>query len=492
MKTAVIYARYSSDKQNEQSIEGQLRVCSDYAQRNNLVIVDTYIDRAMTGKNDNRDAFQKMLKDSATKPWDVVLIYKIDRFGRNKYEIAINKHTLKVNGKSIISVMENIPDTPEGIILESVLEGMAEYYSVDLSQKVKRGNRESRLKGNVTNGKVPYGYKIVDKKPVIMEERAVVVKYIYEQYLKNIKVKDIISALTQKGILYKNKPLAENTVYNILKCEKYFGICHYAGEEFDNIFPRIIDKELFESVKQKINANKFGKKSVKTVYLLRRKMICGYCGKIIYAESGTSHTGKKGRYYICSGRKESHDCKKEIVRKDTIEKLIVSKLISFFNEPDNMKTIIREVLKRQEQIYKESALLKTLIKEEKQAQTALKNIVTAIENGVFNNTTQNRMKELEEQIITLQSQISIEQNKTIIKLSEKTIRDYYKPALTVKAELLIDLFIQKVVLFDDKIIVYLNTPITKSPDESQGFLLYEETQLLLIPTQRLFTILFFI
>lgn len=251
MKTAVIYARYSSDKQNEQSIEGQLRVCNDYAQRNNIIIVDTYIDRAMTGKNDNRDAFQKMLKDSATKPWDVVLIYKIDRFGRNKYEIAINKHTLKANGKSIISVMENIPDTPEGIILESVLEGMAEYYSADLSQKVKRGNRESRLKGNITNGKVPYGYKIVDKKPIIMEERAEVVRYIYEQYAKNVKVQDIIDSLTKKGILYKNQPLNKNTVYNILKCEKYLGICHFADEEFDNIFPQILDKDIFETVRKK-------------------------------------------------------------------------------------------------------------------------------------------------------------------------------------------------------------------------------------------------
>ena len=124
MKTAAIYARYSSDKQNEQSIEGQLRVCQNYAKTNDILIVDTYIDRAMTGTNDNRPDFRRMIKDSAKKQWDYILVYRLDRFSRNKYETAIHKKTLKDNGVKVISAMENIPDTPEGIILESLLEGV--------------------------------------------------------------------------------------------------------------------------------------------------------------------------------------------------------------------------------------------------------------------------------------------------------------------------------------------------------------------------------
>ena len=123
MKTAVIYARYSCDKQTEQSIEGQLRICNDYAARNEIIVVDTYIDRATTGTNDNRAAFQKMMKDSAKRAWDVVIVYRLDRFSRDKYESAMHRHTLKMNGVKLISAMENIPDTPEGIILESLLEG---------------------------------------------------------------------------------------------------------------------------------------------------------------------------------------------------------------------------------------------------------------------------------------------------------------------------------------------------------------------------------
>lgn len=123
MKTAVIYARYSSERQTEQSIEGQVHVCNEYAQRNNILILDTYIDRAMTGTNDNRTDFQRMLKDSAKQGWDYVLVYKLDRFSRNKYEMAMHKKTLRDNGVKLLSAMENIPDTPEGIILESLLEG---------------------------------------------------------------------------------------------------------------------------------------------------------------------------------------------------------------------------------------------------------------------------------------------------------------------------------------------------------------------------------
>ena len=167
MKTAVIYARYSCEKQTEQSIEGQLHVCKEYAERNGLLILDTYIDRATSGTTDNRKAFQQMIKDSSKKTWDYVLVYKLDRFSRNKYESAIHKRTLRDNGIKLISATENIPETPEGIILESLLEGMAEYYSAELSQKVKRGLNESRQKGTFQGGQIPFGYKVIDKKLVI-------------------------------------------------------------------------------------------------------------------------------------------------------------------------------------------------------------------------------------------------------------------------------------------------------------------------------------
>ena len=229
IKTAVIYARYSSDSQTEQSIDGQLRVCEEYAKQNDILVLDTYIDRAMTGTNDNRPDFQRMIRDSAKKTFGYVLVYKFDRFSRNKYETAIHKKALKDNGVKVVSATEFVPDTPEGIIFESMLEGYAEYYSAELSQKIRRGNNESRRKGNLTGGKIPYGYKNVNKKAVIVPEEADIVRYIYEQYSIGVYVKDIIAELNSKGLLHKGKPFVANTVYGILGNERYSGIYRHNG-----------------------------------------------------------------------------------------------------------------------------------------------------------------------------------------------------------------------------------------------------------------------
>ena len=179
MKTAVIYARYSSDSQSEQSIEGQIHVCKDYAEKNDIIVIDTYIDRAMTGTNDNRVAFQKMLKDSSNHQFSLVLVYKLDRFSRNKYESVIHKKTLKDNGVSLISCMENIPNTPEGTLMETLLEGFNQYFSEELTQKVNRGLRESWLKGNATGGKKVFGYDIINKKYVINEYEKDIIIYFF-------------------------------------------------------------------------------------------------------------------------------------------------------------------------------------------------------------------------------------------------------------------------------------------------------------------------
>ena len=127
-RNAVIYARYSSHNQTEQSIEGQLRVCHEYAQREGFAIVGEYIDRAISGKTDDRPDFQRMVSDSRKRAFQYVIVYKLDRFARNRYDSAVYKHKLKQNGVKVVSAMENIGDNPESIILEAVLEASAEYY----------------------------------------------------------------------------------------------------------------------------------------------------------------------------------------------------------------------------------------------------------------------------------------------------------------------------------------------------------------------------
>lgn len=477
MKTAVIYARYSSDSQSEQSIEGQLRVCEEYAQRNNILILNTYIDRAMTGTNDNRPDFQQMLKDSNRKEWNYVLVYKLDRFSRNKYESTIHKKTLKNNGVTLLSAMENIPDTPEGIILESLLEGMNQYFSAELSQKVRRGMKETRLKGNFTGGYILYGYNVENRKVVINENQAEVVRYIFEQYSLGVFVKDIMKALTAKGIYNHGKPFARNTVYNILKNEKYSGIYRHNGEVFENMYPQIVPTEIYEKVRAKINENQYGKRSVEVVYLLRHKLKCGYCGQPISAETGTSKNGQVKRYYKCLGRKRQNGCQKSMIGKDYLENLIITTTVDELSKPQNMNSLVKGLLKIQEQQSNGTPILNLLTKEKRQTENAISNIMTAIEKGVITNTTTKRLKELEEQQENLEKQILIERSKTAVKLTERDIREYYEQALKLEPQMLINFLINEILLFDDKIEIHYNSPIKISPDDenNQGFIFYSKT-----------------
>ena len=470
MKTAVIYARYSSDSQTEQSIEGQLRVCEEFAQRNDLVILNTYIDRAMTGTNDNRPDFQKMIKDSANKEWQYVIVYKLDRFSRNKYETAKNKKTLKDNGVKLLSAMENIPDTPEGIILESLLEGMAEYYSAELAQKVKRGMHETRIKGNYQGGGLPFGYKIEGRKIVIDNTNANIVRYIFKQYAMGKFVRNVIEELNQKGIYKNGKPFAVNTIYGILKNERYTGKYTKDNEVYTNMFPRIIDDETFMKVKARSRVNHYGKRSVQTVYLLRNKLTCGYCGKPISAESGTTRNGKKINYYKCSGiKKYRNGCIKETVRQEILEEYVLNILLNEFAKPKVQDQMVK-ILMNLQNAPKTNSNLNMLIKTKKQTETTLNNIMSAVEQGVVNKTTNNRMKQLEHQIEDLERQILVERSKTTIKIPEDDIRKFYIEALKQEPLLLIDTLIKQIKLYNDKIQITFNTPTLQSPNDKGSFL----------------------
>ncbi|MGN1201224.1 MAG: recombinase family protein [Candidatus Caccovivens sp.] len=481
MKTAVIYARYSSDNQTEQSIDGQLRVCQEYAQRNDILILDTYIDRAMTGTNDNRPDFQRMIKDSSKKEWNYVLVYKIDRFSRNKYETAKNKKILKDNGVKLLSAMENIPDTPEGIILESLLEGMAEYYSAELAQKVKRGMHETRLKGNFQGGTLPYGYKVDGRKIVIDETKAEIVKYIFNQYSKGIFVNEIIRNLTSKGILHNSKPFQENMIYHILKNEKYTGIYRKDGEVFENMYPQIIDKDLFDSAKSKRKVNHYGKNAVKTIYLLRNKLVCGYCGKPISAEKGTSKNGKPVSYYKCKGiKKYRNGCVKETIRQDILEEFILDTIITELHKESIMNKIVRNLFEMQSNPNNNSAL-NILAKSKKQAETALNNILTAIEQGVINKTTNARMKELEQQIEDLESQMLIERSKMNAKISEEEIRKFYTDALKQEPMMLINYLIKQIKMFNERIEITFNSPTLRGPNTDFSFLTINKPMRKILP-----------
>lgn len=257
-RAAVIYARYSSERQTEQSIEGQLRECQQYADDNGLHVVGTYIDRAKTGTNDNRADFQKMLRDSAAHTFDYVIVWKIDRFGRNREDIAINKAILRRNGVTLLSAKERIPEGPEGIILESLLEGLAEYYSAELNGKVIRGMRESAYKCQYNGSAIPLGYKVnSDKKFVLDPDTVPVVKYIYDRYESGHSAADIMRELNEKGLkTSQGNKFSIQAVQRILTNRFYIGEYRWSDVIVPGGVPRIIDDAQFNKVQVMYLKNK--------------------------------------------------------------------------------------------------------------------------------------------------------------------------------------------------------------------------------------------
>lgn len=241
----VIYARYSSDKQREESIEGQLKVCYAYAEQQGFDVIDEYIDRAISAKTDHRPNFQKMIKDSGKKHFQGIIVYQLDRFARNRADSAKYRAILSKNGVKLYSANENIADGASGILLESVIEGLAEYYSAELSEKVSRGMNINADKCLSNGGTTPLGYRIENKHYVIDEEAAPIVREIFTKYASGMRIKDICDDLNERQIkTSKGAKFNKSSLHTMLKNRKYLGIYIYNGIETPGGMPRIIDEDI--------------------------------------------------------------------------------------------------------------------------------------------------------------------------------------------------------------------------------------------------------
>ena len=200
---AVIYARYSSTNQKEISIEGQLRECYNYAERCGYNVVGEYIDRAMSGKFDNRPEFQRLISDSKSKQFDFIIVWKLDRFARNRYDSAIYKNALKKCGVRVISATEPIGEGSESVLVEAILEATAEMYSLQLSENTARGMKDTALKGYFTGGNIPLGFKAENKYLVRDDETAHIVEFIFESYVNGYTKSEICRQCKLKGYTTK-------------------------------------------------------------------------------------------------------------------------------------------------------------------------------------------------------------------------------------------------------------------------------------------------
>ena len=460
--TAVIYARYSSDNQREESIEGQIRECTTYAEKNGITVVKHYIDRALSAKTDNRPEFQQMIKDSEKRLFDIVLVWKLDRFARNRYDSAHYEYQLERNHVKLVSATEPISEGPAGIMVKSMLTGMAEYYSAELSEKVVRGMTENVLKGKYNGGTIPIGYTVDEEKFFQIDPlKAPFVVEVFQRYNDGATMKELMNWLNDSGVTTnRNQKFTYNSIQTLLTNRRYIGENRFKDIVMPDSIPVIIEKELFDSVQDKIAKNRRApaRHKAEDDYLLTTKLFCGMCGAMMFGECGTSRNKNVHHYYKCANAKRTKTCKKKTVRKEWLEDLVVNETMKMIRDDDCIRSIVDAVMILQEQ---ENTVLPLLEKQMKDIERGIENLLNAIQEGILTSSTKGRLEKLEAQQKELEIRIA-EEKLAKPKVSAEFVKfwltNFRKLDPNVKShrETLINTFVNAVYLYDEKVLITFN------------------------------------
>lgn len=405
---AVIYARYSTNRQREESIEGQVRECRELAALKELNINHIYVDRAESGRSDERTEFQIMIKDAEAKLFDFVICYKNDRFARNRYDAIIYKHKLKKLGITVLFSAEPQVDGPEGVILESVLEGFAEYFSANLAVNVRRGMKDNALNNQYNGGPVPIGYNIgPDNQFIIDEATAPLVYEVFNRYAQGQTIKAISDYLNNLGFTTaKGKPFSKGSICSIVNNEKYIGEYVYkiAGGDIVNNpqgIPPIIGRELWDKAKARQKVNIKNTNQGKNLYLLTGRLFCS-CGSSM---CGSRATYKEKSYFYYRCNKKMQDSSRKCLSGNVSAAVLDSVIFGFiFNNILSQDNIIKiadgiEKLESKKQTGQNVISYKG---QKKEVEDKINNLLKAIEAGIITPSTKNRLEELESQKAALE------------------------------------------------------------------------------------------
>ena len=459
----VIYARYSSHSQTEQSIEGQLQTCYEFAKHNGHIVIGEYIDRAQSGTTDSRAEFQRMIADSDKHSFEGVLVYQLDRFARNRYDSAINKAKLKKNGVRVISARENISDDASGILVEGVLESMAEYYSAELSQKIRRGmniNAEKCL----SNGSNPgLGYYVDEERRFHVDpEGAAIVREIFETYASGKTVAEITKYLNAKQVKTSlGKEFNKNSLHRLLRNKRYIGYYIYKDMETPGGMPRIIEDELFERVQHILDRNKKApaRSRGREEYLLTTKLFCGYCREMMTGYGGTGKSGKAYHYYACNNFKR-RKCKKKVVNKEKIENRVVLECCKLLTDSniERIASAVADVCKAEQDTSSAIKRIKSAIQE---TDAAIENLWKALEHGQAVDMITERIEKRKQEKDELQGQLAVEMGKQVV-LTVPQVRSflYALKCGDIDDENtrrgIINIFLRAVYLYDDRMTLIFN------------------------------------
>lgn len=474
---AIAYYRYSSHAQNDASIEQQQEVARKYAAEKGYTIVKEYADRAVSGTTDDRPQLQLMLAEVKSLRPAVLLVWKTDRLGRNRTDLAFIKYKIKDAGCKINYLAETIPENEaDASLIEGMYEVFAEYYSKQLSQNIKRGlNHNSEL--CLFNGHRTFGYKPEEgakcgKRIEIDNESAPIVRKIFADYAAGTPLKKLADELNGNGLrTIKGNEFTINSLRNILQNETYTGRYKYGDTVVPDGIPALVSKEQFDAVQRRMALNKRLGSSRKISndsrddhddnsdaphYWLTGKLFCGYCGKSMQGVSGTSKTGAKHYYYYCSSKRRNK-CRKKHVKKHIIEGLVLVALKSYLNDSEQLTSLAADAAAYYEEYNMDTGYLDSLQGELKTTENALNNLVKALEHGIFSESTMQRLTELETNKRALQEAIDLEQAKKQLKENKHDIAAYFREYANANLDdpmvrdSILDYFVDKIYVYDDHI-----------------------------------------
>lgn len=418
----VIYARYSSYKQTEQSIEGQIKECKAYAEKMNWNVTKIYSDEARTGTTDNRPNFLQMIEDSKKKEFNAVLVYQLDRFARKVIDSAVYEEKLRKNKVGLISVKEAFSEDASGGLLKGVIQAVNEYYSRELAQKVERGMKINASRFLYIGGYITLGFKIVDKKYTIDEQTASITLNAYKMYDNDHTIEEvreyvnnqlkIIDKRNKKGELVQ---YSKGAIRNLLADKRCMGTYIYKDTETPNAIPQIVDANLFNRVQERLDKNKHSPSRLKTTndYILTTKLFCGHCKDMMVGICGTSRTEKRYAYYSCNKARKKQ-CDKKNVKKEIIEDIIVKEARNILTD-ENINKIAKTVVKLVEKEKDTSTLkmLQNLLKQNEKQKANLFDSLKVCDIDSVRKSIFEEMVNIEKEHTDIETQIQIESSKKI-------------------------------------------------------------------------------
>lgn len=343
MQTAVLYARYSSDKQREASIDDQLRVCREFCEREGFEVLRAYTDYALSGKTDQRPEFRRMIANAPES--DVVVVYMFDRFSRDRYDSIVYKKQLADCGVRVVSATEPVDRTPEGQLQEGMLEVIAAYYVADLARKTRRGMEGNALLAK-DNGYKLFGYDTdpETRRYVVNESEAAVVREVFARHIAGDGIYAIARDLASRGwVTTTGRPVDYNWCWRVLNRKAYTGLYSWGGIEVADGMPVIIDSETFAKA-QRVPKRKPREGEEFALYRLSGKLFCGSCHEPMHGSGGTGKSGKRYYYYIC---KERGDCKRR-VRRELVEDAVAEAVLDITADEERMRIVARRLVEARE------------------------------------------------------------------------------------------------------------------------------------------------